>query len=72
MRLLDMKLGDESGQSDFDHYPAQSERRLERLHRWQSARSKLAGSSQRSKACPRTGHSLSRIENQQVLRLRRL
>ena len=46
--------------------------KLARLRRWRPNASKLSGSSQRSKADLRAGHSLSRIENQQVSRLRAL
>src|SRR6516225_1520003 len=45
---------------------------LDRLCRCRPAASKLPGSSQRSTAALSGGHSLSRIENQQVSRLRTL
>ena len=55
-----------------DRNVRQSEWRLDRLWRWPPVAWKFWGSSQRSNADLSAGHSLSRIENQQVLRLRRL
>ena len=61
-----------AGMPGSDRNVRQSERRLDRLWRWPPVAWKFWGSSQRSNADLSAGHSLSRIENQQVSRLRAL